>query len=136
MKTRTTTLALAAAVVGLAAVVVASSTDRLAWTGTHIETRRQCGVTVYRVADLVDLQYRSDCGGGPLPVPTVSFWWAVNGYVACQADVRDENTWDVTSATGNTDCGNYLQHIPRLLRELVHQFALDVRTNVIQAAAG
>ncbi len=136
MKTRTTTLALAAAVVGLAAVVVASNTDRLAWTGTHVDTRRQCGVTVYRVADLVDVQYRADCGGGPLPVPTVSFWWAVSGYVACQADVRDETNWDVTSSTGNTDCGGYLQHIPRALRDPVRSFGLDVRTDVIQATAG
>lgn len=124
-----------AAAVGLAAVVGAANTDRLAWTGTHIETRRQCEVTVYRVADLVDLQYRADCGGGPLPVPTVSFWWAVSGYVACQADVRDETNWDVTSGTGNDDCGGYLQHLPRLLREPVRTLGLDVRTDVIQAVA-
>ncbi len=135
MKHKAATLALSAAVVGLAAVVVASNVDKLAWTGTHVDTRRQCAVTVYRVADLVDLQYRADCGGGPLPVPTVSFWWAVSGYVACQADVRDETNWDVTSSTGNTDCGGYLQHIPRLLRDPVHQFSLDVRVNLIQAVA-
>ncbi len=132
---RKTTLTLAAAAVGLAAVVVASNVDRLACTGTHIDTRRQCEITVYRVADLVDLQYRTDCGGGLLPVPTVSFWWAVSGYVACQADVRDESTWDVTSGTGNTDCGGYLQHMPRVLRDPVHQFSLDVRTSLIQAVA-
>ena len=124
-----------AAAVALAAVVGAANTDRLAWTGTHIETRRQCEVTVYRVADLVDLQYRDDCGGGLLPVPTASFWWAVSGYVACQADVRDETNWDVTSGTGNDDCGGYLQHVPRTLREPVHQFSLDVRVNLIQAVA-
>lgn len=130
------TLTLAVAAVGLAAVVVASNTDRLAWTGTHVDTRRQCEITVYRVAETVDLQYRNDCGGGPLPIPTVSFWWAVSSYAACQADVRDETNWDVTSATGNEDCAGYLQHIPKALREPVQSFGLDVRVNVIQAAAG